>query len=236
MGRYLLSSGFTRQFQQESTCHFDVAAIPCQHLLVKTFGHNETDIRSFSQWLAPQLHDEAIIQGLQDKLANHDIPATQRLYAFVQETSQELAAQAKAEPYTAHYYNHLITLLHSFLDLIDAFTMHGLQMIACSTTVCSTAVNSQPENSEWVSKVYNVMEDYQYQIMEYFQHFELLLTKESAGTENNSRVLVKSYVAHYLDTILHHTEQLINNTDSILEMLHGWETALQNREEQELYN
>lgn len=126
----------------------------------------------------------------------------------------------------------MITLLHSFLDLIDAFTVHGLQRIARS----STAVNSLPENSEEVSSVYNVTEDYQYQIMEYFQHFELLLAKESASTENNARVLVKSYVAHYLDTILHHTEQLINNTDSTLEMLHGWETVLQNREEQELYN
>lgn len=232
MGRYPLSSGFTRQFQQEPTCHFDVAAIPCQHLLFKTFGCNETDIRSFCQWLAPQLHDEAIIHGLQDKLANHDIPDVQRLYAFVQETSQELAAQAKAEPYTARYCNHLITLLHSFLDLIDAFTVHGLQRIARSRT----AVNSLPENSEGVSSVYNVTEDYQYQIMEYFQHFELLLAKELASTENNARVLVKSYVAHYLDTILHHTEQLISNTDSTLEMLHGWETVLQNREEQELYN
>ena len=236
MGCYPLTSGFTRQFQQEPAFHFDIEAIPCQHLLFKAFGCNETDIRSFSQWLAPQLHDQAIIRGLQDKLANHDIPDTQRLYELIQEISQELAAQAKAEPYTAHYYKHLITLLHSFLDLIDAFTMHGLQMITCSATGCSNVVNSLPENSEGVSNLYNITEDYQYQIMEYFQHFDLLFTKESAGDENNGRVLVKSYVAHYLDTILRHTEQLISNTDSTLEMLYDWETALQSREEQALYN
>lgn len=236
MGRYPLSSSFTRQFRQEPAFHLDVEEVPCQHLLFKTFGRNETDIHSFSQWLAPQLHDEAIIHDLHDKLANHDIPETQRLYAFVQETSQKLVAQAKAEPYTAHYYIHLVSLLRSFMDLIDAFRMHGLQIIASPSTACSTATNNLPENSEAVGSLYSVMEDYQYQIMEYYQHFDLLLTKESADTENNGRVLVMSYVAHYLDTILHHTEKLISNTDSILEMLHSWEAAMQNREEQELYN
>ena len=236
MGHYPLNNSFTRQFREEPVLHFNGEAMQSNHLLFQMFGTSKTDTQSLSQWLAPRLHDEAIIYHLQDKLTKDDMPGTERLYAFVQETSRELADQAQAEPYTAHYYDHLIALLRSFLDLIDAFTMNGLQLISGPSTASFTAEDNRPANSEAVSNVYSIIEDYMYQIMEYFQHFDMLLQKESDSTENNARVLVRSYVAHYLDTILHHMEQLISNTDSTLEMLHAWETALQNREEQELYN
>lgn len=236
MGRNTLNSHFTRQFRQEQAIHFGAEAMPCHHLLFQTFGSNNTDIRAFSNLLAPQLHDAAIFHGLQAKLTTHDIPDAERLYAFVQETSRKLTAQVKAEPYTSTYYNHLITLLHSFLDLIHSFTTNGLQMIACPATGSFADDIHLPANSEAVSDMYNVIEDYMYQIMDYFQHLDMLLQKESASPENNARIQVKSYVAHYLDTIIHHTEKLISNTDSTLEQLHDWETIQQNREEQELYN
>ena len=234
MGRYPLNSSFTRQFRQEENIHFGAEAIPHCQLVFNTFGLPETEIRCLSNWLAPQLHDETIIHNLQDKLTNHDIPDAQRLYSFIQETNRELVAQAMEQPYPSNYYNHLITLLHSYLDLIDAFTRNGIQMISSSGYF--TSDNSLSAGGEAVSNPYCIIEDYMYQIMEYFQHLDMLLQKESMPVENNARLLVKSYVAHYLETIMHHTEQVLSNTDSTLEMLHTWETTLLNREEQELYN
>ncbi len=236
MDRYPLKNSFTRQFRDNPILHSDAEAMRWHNLLFQTFDTNLPDIHSLGQLLAPQLHNGAIVHRLQDKLTNHDIPDFGRLHALVEKIIGELAAQDKAEPYTTLYYNHLTGLLHSFRALIDAFSVNGLQIVTSLSSTYFTPENNLPVNGEAVSDVYSVVEDHLYQIMEYFQHFDLLLQKEAASFDKNARVQVKSYVTHYLDTILHRTEQLISNTDSTLKMLHAWKTALETREAQELYN
>lgn len=236
MERYSFNNSFAMQFRENPILHSGPGAMRCHDLLFQTFDANLSDIHSLGQLLAPQLHNGAIVHRLQEKLANQDIPGTGRLHALVLEIIGELALQDKAEPYISTYYSHLTGLLRSFLALIDTFSVNGLQKVTSLSSTYFTAGNISPVNGEAVNDVYSVVEDQLYQIMEYFQLFDLLIQKEAGSAEKNARVQVRSYVTHSLDTILHRTEQLISHTDSTLKLLHAWKTALETREMQELYN
>ena len=194
MSRHPLTSSFTRQFQQEENVHFGAEAVPCRRLLFKTVRISEREVRRLGNWLAPQLHDEVIMQNLRDKLVMLDVPGVNCLSAFIQRTSRQLDAQASAESYTSHYYSHLIKLFDNFLFLIEDFNQHGMAMIGSLCTEYFNAENKIPANSEAAGIAHCIVEDFLYQIMEYFQQFDMLLQKESASEENNGRLLVKSYV------------------------------------------
>lgn len=236
MDRYPLTSSFARQFQQEESLHFAGETVPCRRLLFKNIRTTEQELRRIGNWLAPQLHDEVIMQNLRDKLIMLDVPGVNCLSAFIQKTRRDLDAQASAEPYTSHYYSHLIRLFDNFLLLVEDFNQHGVTMIASLCTEYFNAENKIPANAEAAGLAHCIMEDFMYQIMEYFQQFDMLLQKESASQENKGGLLVKSYVSQYLETMILHTENLIRNTDETVEMIRTWETALQAREEQVMYN
>jgi hypothetical protein len=48
--------------------------------------------------------------------------------------------------------------------------------------------------------------------------------------------MVMSHVAYYLDTLITCTEKMIINIEATLDMLLDWETSLQSRESQMLFN
>lgn len=231
-----LSSSFTRQFQQDENVQFGAEAIPCRRLLFKTINISGEEVHRLSYWLAPQLHDEVIMQNLQDKLAMQDVPGINCLSAFIQKTRRQLVAQTEAEPYTSHYYSHLIRLFDSFLFLIEDFNQHGIAMLSDLCSEYFNTENKVPANAEAAGIAYCIVEDFMYQIMEYFQQFDGLLQQESAPSDHKARLLVKSYVAQYLETMILHTENLLRNTDETLDKIRAWQSALQNREDQVLYN
>ena len=147
---------------------------------------------------------------------------------------------ASAEPFTAQYYKHLIELLASFLDMVNEYDANGQELLlgnlnACYSNEPSFAVN-QSVDSEEVATMHKIIEDYIYQVGEYYQYFHLLLQKEQEQENDKSKVLVMSHVAYYLDTLITCTEKMIINMEITLDMLLEWETALQNRESQELFN
>jgi hypothetical protein len=106
---------------------------------------------------------------------------------------------------------------------------------ACYFDETSFAVN-QSVDSEEVATMHRIIEDYLYQIGEYYQYFHMLLQKETSPENNKNRVLVMSHVAYYLDTLITCTEKMIINMEGTLDMLLEWEAALQTRESQSLFN
>ena len=236
MEHYPLSSSFTRQFQQDEHVEFGGELVSSRRLLFKTIHISDQEVRRLAKWLAPQLHDEALMQNLQDKLVMLDIPRVHSLATFIQRTSRDLIAQANAEPYTSHSYSQLISLFDKFLLLIEDFIQHVIAMVASLCSEYFNAENKIAANAEAAGIAHCVVEDFMYRFMEYFQQFDMLLQKETALEENKGNLLVRSYVAQYLETMILHTESLIRNTDETLDMIRTWQTALQMREEQGLYN
>lgn len=241
MSSYPFNNSFTRQFRQEQPASFSAEEKPFQQIVISTYSPiTDAEINKLGLGLTQQLHDNAVIHRLLTKLTQKDSPDIARLTAFVQEVHQQLQSNASAEPFTAQYYKHLIELVASFLDLVNEFDMNGQELLLGNLNACYSgddgfAVN-QSVDSEEVSTMHRIIEDYLYQIGEYYQYFHMLLQKETEQENNKNRVLVLSHVAYYLDTLITCTEKMIINLESTLDMLLDWETSLQNRESQELFN
>ncbi|MCS3795542.1 hypothetical protein [Niastella sp. OAS944] len=241
MSSYPFNASFTKQFRQEQPVTFCAEEKPVQQLVLSTYSRmNDTEVNALGKSLNEQLFDNAIIHRLLTKLTLNDIRDAARLTAFVKDTHQELSNHASAEPFTAQYYKHLIELLTSFQELLDEYDMNGQELLmgnlnACYFNETSFAVN-QSVDSEEVATMHRIIEDFLYQVGEYYQYFHLLLQKESEQTENKNRVTVMSHVSYYLDTLITCTEKMIINIEATLDMLLEWETSLQSRESQMLFN
>jgi hypothetical protein len=241
MSSYPFNTSFTKQFRQEQSASFCAEEKPFQSILISTYSHfNDAEINTLGRSLNEQLLDNNVIHRLLTKLTENDSPDAGRLSAFIQETHQELSNHANAEPFTAQYYKHLLELLTSFLNLVNEYDANGQELLmgnlnACYSSEPSFAVN-QSVDSEEVATMHKIIEDYLYQIGEYYQYFHMLLQKEQEQKGDKSRVLVMSHVSYYLDTLITCTEKMIINMEVSLDMLLEWETALQNRESQELFN
>jgi len=241
MSSYPFNTSFTKQFRQDQPVTFCAEEKPFEQIVLSTYGKmNEAEVNRLGSLLNEQLFDNSIIHRLLTKLTSKDTRDAARLEAFVQETHQKLSNHAGAEPFTAQYYKHLIELLASFQELLNEFDTNGQELLlgnlnACYFNETSFAVN-QSVDSEEVATMHRIIEDFLYQVGEYYQYFHLLLQKESEQAENKNRVMVMSHVAYYLDTLITCTEKMIINIEATLDMLLEWETSLQSKESQMLFN
>jgi hypothetical protein len=241
MSSYPFNNSFTKQFRQEQPVTFCAEEKPFDNIVVSTYGRfNDSEINALGKALNEQLFDNSIIHRLLSKLTQKDSQDAERLTAFVQQAHQELRTNANAEPFTAQYYKHLIELFASFLDLVNEFDTNGQELLLGNLNTCyfnetSFAVN-QSVDSEEVATMHRIIEDYLYQIGEFYQYFHILLQKENEQEKDKNRVMVMSHVAYYLDTLITSTENMIINMEITLDMLLEWETSLQNRESQVLFN
>ena len=241
MSSYPFNTSFSKQFRQDQPVTFCAEEKPFEQIVLSTYGRiNDAEINALGSSLNEQLFDNAIIHRLLTKLTSKDTRDVARLTAFVQETHQEISNHASAEPFTAQYYKHLIELLASYQELLAEYDANAQELLignlnACYFNETSFAVN-QSVDSEEVATMYRILEDYLYQVGEYYQYFHLLLQKESEQEENKNRVMVMSHVSYYLDTLITCTEKMIINIEASLDMLLDWETSLQNRESQMLFN
>lgn len=241
MSSYPFNSSFTKQFRQEQPVTFCAEEKPFQQIVLSTYGRKtDEEINALGKLLNEQLFDNDIIHRLLIKLTQKDTRDAARLTSFIQDTHQELRNHASSEPFTAQYYKHLMELLASFQELVSEYDTNGQELLLGNLNACyfnenSFAVN-QSVDSEEVATMHRIIEDYLYQVGEYYQYFHLLLQKESEQENNKSRVQVMSHVAYYLDTLITCTEKMIINMEITLDMLLEWETALQTRESQELFN
>jgi len=241
MSSYPFNTSFTKQFRQELPVTFCAEEKPFQQIVLSIYGRmTEAEVNALGKSLNEQMFDNAIVHRLLTKLTLKDSRDAARLTAFIQEAHQILKQHASAEPFAAQYYNHLIELLASFQELMTEYDMNGQELLmgnlnACYSNETSFAVN-QSVDSEEVATLHRIIEDYLYQIGEYYQYFHLLLQKESEQDTNKNRVMVMSHVSYYLDTLITCTEKVIINIEATLDMLLEWETSLQNRESQLLFN
>lgn len=241
MSSYPFNSSFTKQFRQEQPVPFCAEEKTYEQIVISTYNRmSDAEMNVVGSALNEQLFDNAIIDRLLTKLTQKDSQDAQRLLAFIQEIHQECRSHANAEPFTAQYYKHLLELLGSFLDLVNEYETNGQELLLGNLSACyfdetSFAVN-QSVDSEEVATMHRIIEDYLYQVGEFYQYFHLLLQKETEQENSKSRVQVISHIAYYLDTLITCTEKMIINMEGTLDMLLDWETSLQSRESQSLFN
>jgi hypothetical protein len=241
MSSYPFNSSFTKQFRQEQPVTFCAEERSYEQIVVSTYIRiSDDEMNLLGSALNEQLFDNSITDRLLAKLTQKDSQDAQRLLDFIQKTHQEFSGHASAEPFTAQYYKHLLELLGSFLELVNEYETNGQELLlgnlnACNFDETSFAVN-QSVDSEEVATMHRIIEDYLFQVGEFYQYFHLLLQKETEQENSKSRVQVISHIAYYLDTLITCTEKMIINMEGTLDMLLEWETALQGRESQSLFN
>lgn len=241
MSSYPFNCSFTKKFRQEQPVTFCAEEKPYEQIVISTYNRmSEAELNVLGSALNEQLFDNGIIHRLLTKLTQNDSRDGQRLLAFIQEIHQECRSHASAEPFTAQYYTHLLELLGSFLDLVNEYDTNGQELLLGNLNACyfdepSFAVN-QSIDSEEVATMHRIIEDYLFQVGEFYQYFHLLLQKETEQENSKSRVQVISHIAYYLDTLITCTEKMIINMEGTLDMLLEWETSLQSRESQSLFN
>jgi hypothetical protein len=241
MSSFTFNSSFTKQFRQEQpSVTFCAEEQTYEQVVLSTFNQlREEDINVLGSALNEQLFDNAVIHRLLSKLTQKDSRDAQRLMAFIEETHQECRKNASTEPFTAQYYKHLLELLQSFQDLISEFETNGQELLLGNLNACysnDSFVVNESVDSEEVATMHRIIEDYLYQIGEFYQYFHLLLQKETEQDNSKSRVQVISHIAYYLDTLITCTEKMIINMEGTLDMLLEWENSLQSRESQSLFN
>ena len=186
MSSYPFNTSFTKQFRQEQAVSFCAEEKPFENIVLSTYGRiTESEINFLGSSLNEQMCDNAIIHRLLTKLTRKDSRDAARLSAFIQETHQELSAHANAEPFTAQYYKHLLELCNSFLDLVNEYDANGQELLlgnlnACYFNETSFAVN-QSVDSEEVATMHRIIEDFLYQIGEYYQYFHILTERNRKG-------------------------------------------------------
>jgi len=240
MSSFPFNSNFTKQFRQEQPVTFRAEEIPYEQIVISTYNClPEADRNVLGSALNEQLFDNSIIHRLLSKLTQKDSRDAQRLLAFIEETNQQCRTYANAESFTAQYYNHLLELLGKFLDLVNEYETNGQELLLGNLNACydenSFAVN-QSADSEEVATMHRIIEDYLFQVGEFYQYFHLLLQKETEQENSKSKVQVISHIAYYLDTLITCTEKMIINMEGTLDMLLEWEASLQARESQSLFN
>ncbi|OQP53385.1 hypothetical protein A4H97_23335 [Niastella yeongjuensis] len=240
MSSFPFNTSFSRQFRQEQPVTFCAEEKTYEQVVISTYNRmSDAEMNVLGSALNEQLFDNAIIHRLLTKLTQKDSRDAQRLLAFIKETHQECRHHASAEPFTAQYYKHLLELLKSFQDLVNEYDTNGQELLLGNLNACyfndSFAVN-QSVDSEEVATMHRIIEDYLNQVGEFYQYFHLLLQKESEQDKSKSRIQVMSHIAYYLDTLITCTEKMIINMEATLDMLVEWETSLQGRESQSLFN
>jgi len=240
MSSYPFNSSFTKQFRQEQPITFCAEEKTYEQIVISTYNRaGEEEINLLGSALNEQLFDNGIIHRLLSKLTQQDSQDAQRLFAYIEETHQECSSHASAEPFTAQYYKHLLELLTSFQELVNEYDTNGQELLLGNLNACyfndNFAVN-QSIDSEEVATMHRIIEDYLFQVGEFYQYFHMLLQKETEQENTKSRVQVISHIAYYLDTLITCTEKMIINMEGTLDMLLEWETSLQARESQSLFN
>jgi hypothetical protein len=240
MSSYPFNTSFTKQFRQEQAVTFCAEEKAYEQIVISTYNRiSDAEINVLGSALNEQMFDNAIIHRLLTKLTQKDSRDAHRLLAFIEETHQECRNHASTEPFTAQYYKHLLELLGSFLDLVNEYDTNGQELLLGNLNASyynDNFASNESIDSEEVATMHRIIEDYLYQVGEFYQYFHMLLQKETSPENNKSRVQVISHITYYLDTLITCTEKMIINMESTLDMLLEWETSLQGRESQSLFN
>jgi hypothetical protein len=229
---------FAKQFRHEN---FEYPAIETHtvynHVLINQYGGLTNEMAVLAPWLSEKLHNTELVRCIIDKLENKDIPHSFRLLQYTKELGNLFNDSIDAEPYTARYYDGLITSLQSFCDLVSTFGEDMHTHLSCNLKQLN---EGQPEiNNSWdidssfTNKILEVVAFYNNHIQTYHSYFSDALQHESS---NGKGIQVTTKVAHYLEELIALTEKMMTNLDDTREMLVIWEMEMDCRSDEELYN
>src|SRR6266540_3733539 len=112
---------FAKQFRKEHIVYPPAEELTYKNLLLREYGRNKNESALLAEYLSETLHHNDIVECIINKLETKDIPHSRRLFNFAGELNKLFTRFAQEEPFTAHYYEGLITAIEIFCELINTF-------------------------------------------------------------------------------------------------------------------
>lgn len=234
MSHHYFSKDFTKRFRDE--CELYTSAAEYQHgnLLVKQYtGDDEMDI--IGEKLSEKFFNNQLINQIILTLKNEAFPVTRRLFNNVMILKKQCEAQIQTEPYTARYYNKLITMLNSFSVLINNFYQDFNEHVCGQLTTYyakGSAKNIVAESASLIP-VIELTDIYQNNISAYYNYF---VAASQYEMKNDNGIALDTLMADYLKALELCTEEIIACNENTRSLMLAWEAQMQIKEEQELYN
>lgn len=231
------NAAFAKQFRDENVEYPMTETFSYNKLLIGQYAGYINEIDVLGPWLSEKMHNTELIRCIVDKLENKDIPHSYRLLQYARELGKLFNTSINTEPYTAKYYDGLITSLDSFCDLMSTFTVDI--DVYLSGNLKQFNENKHEGNSAWdidssfTDKVLEIIAFYTNHIQTYCSYFSDALQHESS---NGKGIQVSTQVAQHLEKLIVLTEKMIADLDFTREMLVVWEIEMDSRSEEELYN
>jgi hypothetical protein len=232
-----LSTIFLRQFRDGQMVFTMPNELRFQSLNYRQFTGTRNELNLLYNRLSLKLNDETLVQKLSDKLTNEVIPQTRHLSGYVSQLRKICLGNAKLEPYTLPYYSPLLCELKEFASLIEQFQkLLPTRILSFLNTIRKekhTAYINKVSETEVISGLRDLTIHYLNLFEEPRDHFYCFLQSESP---QEHAIMVYSRIGGSIMHLLDIIENLTISIRDTLSLLDKWETRLDRRERQEIYN
>jgi len=231
------STAFARQFREEYTLYSATEEYRHGNLLFKQVTA-DTEIGPLAASVAEKLHSAPLIYRIIAKLANEDIPQALYLCAIIDSMSSEFNAYVEHEPYTARYYNDLISMLDSFQKIAGAFEKDVCEELADTLKKIHAAIHDRHSDvnidDNYVNTEIEQIDFYLKNILAYYNHFIVIWKNEADNSQKGPRLTTQ--VADHLSELIAVTELVISGMENTRELLVTWDAHMQTSEALTLFN
>lgn len=238
MSTHYFSKDFAKQFRNECALYSPMPEYQHGNLLIKQFSGVDTEMVILGERLTEKFFNTKLIAQIIITLRNEEIPAARKLFNMATALKNVCEAYLLTEPYTARYYNDLISLFDSFSKLIQAFKMDFDKKVCGQLTtyyIHGSAENIAAESASLIP-VIELTDFYLNNMLSYYNYFIATWQYEANNNNNNKGIAVTTHMADYLQALMMCTEETIARIENTRSLLLAWEAQMQIKEEQELYN
>jgi hypothetical protein len=232
------SKDFAKQFQHGCELYFPTDEYRHGNLLLKQYIGNSMPMAYVEMEISDKLFQCRLIDQIIEKLEKDNLPSFESLYNMTMGSKKECETYMQHEPFTSHYYNDFIVMLNSFSELIGSFTNDITYEVLDVIKANNSGVHNSP-GAESVDCAFfdpkKVIEHYLKNILSYYNYFIVLWQQETENSKNKG-VALTTQVADYLEKLIVFTEAAVLDIEATYDLFVIWDTQMEIKEEQELYN
>lgn len=242
MSLHHFSKDFAKQFRYECGLYSPTQEHQCGNLLVKKINGSDAEMVIIGERLTEKFFNEQLVHQIILTLKNNDFPAAGRLLHKAIGLRNECEAYLLQEPYTSPYYKEHVSMLHSFAELIQAFTVDFNENVYDQLRQYHTELLNLKDcllaESSSLTDILEATEYYQAHILAFYNHFIDTWQAETNNNDSNGKgsVQLTTHMADQLQALLVHTEEILACLENTLALLLTWEDEMDMKELQEIYN
>lgn len=236
MSSQYFSRAFAKQFRNGCELYFPRES-KYGNLIMEQFAANNNETDSIGKIITDKLYNTHLIYQIVIKMAKQDIPAARTLYNRIIEFHNEYVAYIEDEPYTANHYSDIISTLDSFAELIIAFRKDIVEKSSVALVQYYADAYRGKPNTEFENfSLEPVKELADYYLLNMLQYYNYLIGIWQYETNNGQCGDVTTHTAEYLQSLMELAENLLICLEDSCRLFEVWETKMNVRDQQELYN